>query len=266
MSSRAYGYIRVSTDGQVASGLGLQAQRAAIVDYCHRRGLNLADVISDDGVGGAIPFDLRPGGAELCAIVRPGDHLVMRFDRAFRGGILPAIAQTDSWKKQEVILHFVDKQIDTSTRIGDLMISIFAWLAELELEAISERTIAALQAKVARGGTANGEIAYGYQPDGRGGCIEDERAIASIGYMLAMHQGGAGRGGVSRKTIADNLNEMGFRTPKGKLLNKHLVLRTTRRAHREGYPPTVERCMELFRASDLACVLGLEDQEILLEL
>src|SRR3954466_6598554 len=43
------GYVRVSTAEQADSGAGIAAQRAAIVDYCTRRGLTLAAVYEDAG-------------------------------------------------------------------------------------------------------------------------------------------------------------------------------------------------------------------------
>jgi hypothetical protein len=47
---RAIGYIRVSTDEQARSGLGLDAQRAAIT--ATRNGWDLVDVLADEGVSG----------------------------------------------------------------------------------------------------------------------------------------------------------------------------------------------------------------------
>ena len=48
----ALGYVRVSTDEQAASGLGLADQRAHIEAYATMRGLMLADIVADEGVSG----------------------------------------------------------------------------------------------------------------------------------------------------------------------------------------------------------------------
>src|SRR5690242_4001873 len=48
---RAIGYLRVSTDEQVGSGLGLAAQRAAIVAEAERRGWQL-ELFEEEGRSG----------------------------------------------------------------------------------------------------------------------------------------------------------------------------------------------------------------------
>jgi hypothetical protein len=43
MQKTAFGYIRVSTDEQADSGLGVEAQRQRIRAYCELKGLHLAE-------------------------------------------------------------------------------------------------------------------------------------------------------------------------------------------------------------------------------
>jgi hypothetical protein len=45
----AFGYVRVSSEEQADSGLGLEAQRQRIAAYCAMKGLRLADVFADPG-------------------------------------------------------------------------------------------------------------------------------------------------------------------------------------------------------------------------
>ena len=49
---RVVGYIRVSTDDQADSGAGLEAQRAAILAECARRGWTLTGIHEDAGASG----------------------------------------------------------------------------------------------------------------------------------------------------------------------------------------------------------------------
>jgi site-specific DNA recombinase len=64
-AAAASGYIRVSTDEQTASGLGLADQRARIEAYCGLRGLELISIVEDTGISGGTPLARRQGGARL---------------------------------------------------------------------------------------------------------------------------------------------------------------------------------------------------------
>ena len=48
----AYGYIRVSSEDQADSGLGLEAQRQRIRAYCELKGLHLAEILEDPAISG----------------------------------------------------------------------------------------------------------------------------------------------------------------------------------------------------------------------
>ena len=52
----AIGYVRVSSDEQAESGLGLEAQRQRIVAFCQVKELRLAEIYEDAGVSGGKPL------------------------------------------------------------------------------------------------------------------------------------------------------------------------------------------------------------------
>ncbi|HNN95511.1 MAG TPA: recombinase family protein, partial [Pseudomonadota bacterium] len=80
---RAVGYVRVSTDMQAQEGISLEAQQAAIQQYCSLHGLKLVAVCKDVLSGGK---DQRPGLQDaLRTLERSGDVLVvLKFDRVSR--------------------------------------------------------------------------------------------------------------------------------------------------------------------------------------
>ena len=82
----ALAYIRVSSDDQADSGLGLEAQRQRIADYCRLKGLRLAEVFEDPGVSGGKPLASRPAGSQLLAAAYKSKALVIvaKLDRLFR--------------------------------------------------------------------------------------------------------------------------------------------------------------------------------------
>ena len=69
------------------------------------------------------------------ARLKAGDALVLRFDRAFRGGIAQAVLQVDEWGEAGIELHFVDKpSLNVAGPARAMMVAMFAWMAELERE------------------------------------------------------------------------------------------------------------------------------------
>jgi site-specific DNA recombinase len=59
----AYGYVRVNSDDQADSGLGLEAQRQRIGAYMQLKGLHLAEILEDPGLsaqmGSSAGFGIR---------------------------------------------------------------------------------------------------------------------------------------------------------------------------------------------------------------
>ena len=82
----AFGYIRVSTDEQADSGLGLEAQRQRIRHYCEAKGLRLAEIYEDSGLSGGKPLATRKAGGKLLAAARRTKPVVVvaRLDRLLR--------------------------------------------------------------------------------------------------------------------------------------------------------------------------------------
>jgi DNA invertase Pin-like site-specific DNA recombinase len=146
----ALGYARVSTAEQAGSGLGLDAQRAAITAACRQRGWELTGLLVDAGVsaGSAV----RPALAQaLDALqVRPGPQVlvVAKLDRLARSvrhyARLLDLAEAEGWS-------LLALDVESSTPQGRFLRTVLAGFAELERELISLRTREALAAARARG-------------------------------------------------------------------------------------------------------------------
>lgn len=151
-SSRVVGYVRCSTDEQADSGLGLEAQRAAITAECERRGWNLADAFEDAGLSGKTVAN-RPGlAAALNAVEshRASGIVVAKLDRLSRSladwaGLMQA-ATHGGWN-----IVALDLGIDLSTAAGEFMGNVMASAAQWERRIIGQRTRDALAAKQAQG-------------------------------------------------------------------------------------------------------------------
>lgn len=149
----AIGYLRVSTEEQVVSGLGLDAQRAVIEQRAVTEGWRIVGWFTDEGVSGTVAPLERPGLASALDAVASGQasrlvasHLSRVGRTAARVLDLDALAAAEGWG-----LVMLDLQIDTSTAAGRFMLGNMASAAEYERNLVSERTRAALAVKRAQG-------------------------------------------------------------------------------------------------------------------
>jgi len=146
------GYIRVSTEEQADSGLGLEAQRATLIAECARRGYTLLDVCADEGIS-AKTIERRPGLLSALARVESAEaHILMvsKLDRLSRSvhdftGLMER-AEQRGWA-----IVACDLGVDTSTPAGEAMANVMASFAQLERKLIGQRTSDALQAKIRAG-------------------------------------------------------------------------------------------------------------------
>src|SRR3954465_10662852 len=138
-------YIRVSTARQGRSGLGLEAQQAAIQRFCETEGFEIvAERIEVETGKGADALDRRPELAEALAEAkrRKCPVLVAKLDRLSRD-----VAFIAGLMAQRVPFIMAELGPDADP----FMLHIYAALAEKERRLISARTRAALAVAKARG-------------------------------------------------------------------------------------------------------------------
>jgi DNA invertase Pin-like site-specific DNA recombinase len=143
-------YLRVSTDGQVESGLGLDAQRAKIEDEAARRGWTVLYFV-DEGFSGKNGD--RPALKAALAALKAGECttlVVAKMDRLARS-VLQASDVLETARKQKWSVAVLDLGMSLDTPHGKAMAQMLAVFAELEREMISARTREALAQCRARG-------------------------------------------------------------------------------------------------------------------
>jgi len=145
----AIGYVRVSTQEQAESRLGLEAQRMTITKWAAERGLELT-IYEDAGITGT-SMAKRPALEQALCAAKDGAVLVAysmsRFARSTRDMLIIA----ERLKRQGADLVSLTESIDTTTATGRLVFTLLSALAQFERDLTSERTSAALQALKARG-------------------------------------------------------------------------------------------------------------------
>src|SRR5215208_1559381 len=142
---RAIAYYRVSTKRQQRSGLGLDAQRAAVARFAEAEGMNiLGEYVEVETGKGADALDRRPQLAAVLLAAKKAkcSVLVSKLDRLSRD-----VAFISGLMAQRVPFIVAELGRDADP----FMLHLYAALAEKERRLISERTRAASAAKKANG-------------------------------------------------------------------------------------------------------------------
>jgi DNA invertase Pin-like site-specific DNA recombinase len=132
------GYTRVSTSEQGQSGLGLDAQRAAILAARPD-----ATIIEEVASGGRA--ENRPVLEQARSVLRRGDTLVVsRLDRLTRS-VGDFATLLDEAKRRGFEVLVLDPPLDTTTPFGEAMANMCATFAQLERRLIGQRVSEALR-------------------------------------------------------------------------------------------------------------------------
>jgi DNA invertase Pin-like site-specific DNA recombinase len=157
-------YVRVSTEEQSRSGLGLDAQREQLRRAAEFQGWRVVELISDEGVSGK---DLdRPGLARALELIASGNAdglAVAKLDRLSRS-VIDAGLLAEWFQDAGARLVALDLSIDTSSPAGRMVFSIISALAQWERETIAQRTRDGLAVLRARG-RATGPPAVADRPE-----------------------------------------------------------------------------------------------------
>lgn len=206
---KAVAYYRVSTATQARSGLGLEAQRAAVGDACKARGLEIIAEFTEVESG---KRNDRPELAEALhrAKLTGAVLMVAKLDRLSRSVAFLSTLQ-DSGAK------FVAADMPEA---NELTVHILAAVAQAERKAISTRTKDALKAAKARGaklGNPNGAAPLRRAGKGNVAAAKAVKAAAQsrahdlAGEVAAIRAAGA----ESLREIAQGLNARHIETPRG---------------------------------------------------
>jgi DNA invertase Pin-like site-specific DNA recombinase len=209
---RFIAYFRVSTDRQGRSGLGLDAQREAVLRHV---GSNRGELIGEYCEIESGKRNNRPQLAAAIAAAKKAKAtlIIAKLDRLARN------------------VHFVSGLMESgidfvaadNPHANKLMVHLLAAFAEHEREQISQRTKDALAAAKARGIRLGRNGADRLAPANRAKAIERARQLAPV---LAELRGT----GMSARQMAAELTARGIATPSGGRWHAQSVLRMIDRA------------------------------------
>lgn len=202
MAAQWVSYLRVSTERQGRSGLGLEAQRAAVTSHIASAGGRLLSEYVEVESG---KRDDRP-------------QLVAALDTCRLTGATLLIAKLDRLSRDAAFLLGLQRAGVAFTaadmpHADPFTVGIMALVAQREREMISGRTKAALAAAKARGTTLGGF--RGRKVDGRLGAEAQRKAADGFAEAVAPIVAPLRQGGRSLREIAAMLTERGIRTQRG---------------------------------------------------
>ena len=211
-------YFRVSTDKQGKSGLGLEAQKSSVGHYIEKYHGEVLDSFTEIESGKKADRPELEKALRRCKLT--GATLVIaKLDRLSRD-----VAFIANLQKSKVEFVCVDMP-DANT----LTIGMMAVLAQYERELISERTKAGLAAAKKRG-VKLGNPTLHMVRNTNTTAAQETRCNRAAERNAELHElikelEEETETPMSLSEIADNLNEAGYRTARGKLFTKTQIHR-----------------------------------------
>jgi DNA invertase Pin-like site-specific DNA recombinase len=204
----AIAYLRVSTERQQRSGLGIEAQRATIERFANAESLAIAaEFVEFESGKGADALERRPQLAAALAAAKSSkcSVVVAKLDRLSRD-----VAFISGLMAQRVRFMVAELGRDADP----FMLHLYAALAEKERRLISERTRGALAAKKAAGarlGNPHNLAHAGSLGRAALAVAADEFASSLIPVIQAIRATGS----LTLASMADELNMRGIRSARG---------------------------------------------------
>ena len=205
-------YLRVSTEEQASNGYGLDAQRTRCLGMAQAKGWEVVQEYADEGVSGAKNGTGRPGLTRLMSDSAAGKIdavVILSLDRLGRKTRL-VLELVDQLTSLNVALVSCKESLDTTTPQGQFVLTIFAALAQLERDLISERTKAALAERGRQEGYRGGRVPFGYwlENDESVSVVKEDASIVRKIFTLR-------RKGWTLRKIASHLTDRKVKTPRG---------------------------------------------------
>lgn len=219
MMIKAAIYCRVSTEEQAVGGHSIEAQRQELIKYCHAFDYEIFDHYIDAGFSAGTME--RPALQKL--LQDAGKYqvvIVWRLDRISRD-MADLMKILEIFENHRVAFKSKTENFDTSTASGKLMLNMLGSFAEFERASISERIKMAHQKMLNEGKWRGGTPPLGYTltKEKMLVIVKDEAQIIRKIFDLAANKN------VGSRTIAIELNKLGYRTKNGNEFTSSNVVR-----------------------------------------
>lgn len=197
--------------------------------YCEENNLKVINEFKDS-VSGSVPVENRKGYSLMLKAVEKHPNkknLNIVFDEISRLGRRKHIINNaiDFFTNQGINVHFLSPQCKMLDEKGvviemsDMIVTIFAQLAESELNRIKHRTITSVPRTAEKGHSLGGYFALGYTTDEDGKIIIHKAESELVKLIFELYTN------IGAVKVANFLNENGYKTKMGRKFEPTTILK-----------------------------------------
>ena len=178
-----YGYVRVSTDEQVKSGISLETQKQQISEFVREKyNRDVTEFFADEGISGTHAVLDRPASRDMTDVIDEHDVVICtRLDRLSRSssdllGLIPVLQDIgitmyfcEQFGEMPIVYpdagrsKGLDAKFDMNSMANQIMLMVLSAVAEIEHATIKDRFAAGKLDWASRGYAIGGSAPYGYR-------------------------------------------------------------------------------------------------------
>jgi DNA invertase Pin-like site-specific DNA recombinase len=205
-------YLRVSTEEQAESGLGLAAQEFACRKLAATLGLEVVAVFSDPGVSGGIPFEARPAGKALLEAARSFGAIVVLDDSRLGRDVEFNLRALRLLQEARLRVHYAETGRTAEKSFESRMsATLNGLMAESYRDQVKKKTLAAMATLRRQGKKTGGLVPFGFDVAENGRLVRNSDEAEALELIRRLHGKGA-----SLRAIAAELAARGILTKSGR--------------------------------------------------